>query len=337
MNSKLLSVVLLALAMCWSVSSFAQEIEAETIVEGLNHPGSLAFHPVDGTIYVAEFGALRVIKIVDAKPIEVITGFDAHAFDGLGSDGGPVALEFFDANRLLVAATNEKERPIQVHGFDLTELKDDQPLLASDDHSTLGIGQDDSALLGQVNRMVSGSNSIMLIGQDDDKKAFVAKVAKTEELPSEMELLVPEKREDKKWLESTMAVTLSKPEGYLALVQNIAGGATLSFYNEEGEDNGSFNTGLKKVTAIAYGPERGRLFLADAENGAIYKLIESDNDAGCESLEVYKLANITDMRFNAAGELLVTTLGDQVGDDSGKVIKLVGLDSSKSEEKKTGE
>ena len=91
-----------------------------------------------------------------------------------------------------------------------------------------------------------------------------------------------------------------------------------------------------KVTAMAYGPNRGRLFLADRDTGAIYKLIESDNDAGCESVKVHELANITAMRFNAAGELLVATLGETIGDESGQVIKLIGFDSVE-EETKEGE
>lgn len=332
MNFKVIAGVVFSAIWVFSASSVAQEIEAETLVEGLNHPSSLAIHPDDATVYVAEFGAARVVKIVEGKAVEVIKDFEANSFPGMNANGGPVALEFMNANKLLVASAGKKDSPVQVQGFDLSEIVEDKTLLAAESKAKLGMGKEDTALKGQINRMVTGSSSIFLVGQHGDEKAFVASLGKGVEFPAEMSFLVPENREAKKWLGSTLAVTLSQPEGYLAMVENSKDGATLIFFSKEGEENGRFETGLKRVTAIAYGTERGRLYLADSEKGAIYKLIESDNEAGCESQEVYELANITDMRFNADGELLVTTLGENVGEDSGKVIKLMGLDSETKKE-----
>lgn len=333
MNLRINFLLLALLAIGTPSISICQEIEAETIVEGLNRPMEFALHPDDGTIFVAEYGANRITKVVDGKLVEVVTDFAPQSLIGMEAQGGPVALGFSSSNWLLVAPAIEKEKPLQVLGFNLSEMADDQPLSATAAQATLEIGPDEERLNGQIHRIFASGGSIYLAGRKPEKRGFVATIKKSDAAPDSIEMLMPKTLDAKKWVPPNTSLTVSTPEGYLAVVERSFRGSALAFYSDEGEEDGLFVTGLSKVSAIAYGPNRGRLFLADQETGAIYKLIESDNKERCKSVEVYKLANISDMQFNEEGELIVTTHGtDEVGDDTGKVIKLTGLDQKKSEE-----
>lgn len=333
MNLRITILLSVVLALGFACCSVGQEIQSETIIDGLNRPIDLAFHPDDGTIFVAEFGGNRVVKIVEGKPVEVVTEFVAHSLRGMETAGGPVAIGFSSSNWLLVAPVIENEKPLQVLGFDLGKMEDDKSLLASAAQATLKVGSDESQLNGQVRRIYSDGSTVYLAGEKTEKNGFVATIKNADPEPTAITLLMPEQLDAKKWIQPNTSLTLSTPEGYLAIIERTSEGSALAFYSD-GEEDGRFVTGLNDVSAIAYGPKRGRLFLADRETGAIYKLIESDNKEGCQSVEVYKLANITDMQFNEKGELFVTTLGTgEVGDDSGKVIKLTGLDEMKTEEK----
>lgn len=334
--------IIFSLLVVWALGccnlSNAQDIQAETIVEGLNRPVAIAQHPDDGVLFVAEYGANRVTKVVDGKPVEVVNNFASHPVVGFDSEGGPVSLGFSHGNWLLVAPAIEKEKPARVLGFNLGEMEEGKPLSADSAQANLEVGPEDNRLKAQILRIYSQSDSVYLAGQNPNKRGFVLTVKKADAAPSAVQLLMPKKLDAERWVPPNTSMTVSNPEGYLAIMERSFKGSALAFYSDDGEENGLFVTGLKDVTAIAYGPKHGRLFLADQETGAIYKLIEADNDEGCKSIEVHKLANITDMQFNEQGELLVATLGTgQVGDDTGKVIKLTGLDEKKSDEEKAGE
>lgn len=298
----------------------------ETIVDGLDRPQSLAMHPVDKSIFIA--GASRVIKIVDGKAVDVITDFpQSDLLDGEGT-GGALALEFLNPNWLIVGGAVNADGQLEVRGFDLTQAKEDQPLKADEPQASIGMEREDEAVRAQVNSMVSGSQSLLLVCQEADHSTVV-QLAKSPANPGSLSSLIPG-QDGEVTLSPGTGITLSQPEGYVAFIQNGDEGSVLTFYSEDGEANGTFATGLNGVTAIAYGPNRGRLYLADSESGAIHKLIESDNEAGCEHVEVFKLPGITSMRFNDAGDLLATVNGD--GEASGKLVKITGLDSPESEQ-----
>ena len=338
MKLRIIFSLLIAWALACCNQAYAQDVQAETIVEGLNRPVALAQHPDDGTIYVAEYGANRVSKVVEGKPVQVVTDFASHSVVGWDSEGGPVALGFSHGNWLLVAPATEKEKTSKLLGFNLGEMEEGKPFTAASAQATLEVGPEDNRLVAQILRIYSQGSLVYLAGQKPDKRGFVLTVNKADAAPAAVDMLMPKKMDAERWVPPNTSLTVSSPEGYLAIIERSFKGSALTFYSDEGEENGMFVTGLNDVKAIAYGPKLGRLYLADQETGAIYKLVEADNDEGCKSVEVYKLANISDMQFNDQGDLLVTTLGtDQVGDDTGKVIKLTGLDEEKSDEEKAGE
>jgi hypothetical protein len=318
---------------CLTSFGISQEVTSDVIAEGLNRPGGIAIHPADQTLFVAEYGAKRVVKIVDGKTAEIAVGFPEHSHNWMKAAGGPVSLDFLNPNWILVGTTAEKEKPMQIRGFDLSKIVDDKPLEFDAAPAILEIGSDEAKLEGQVNGVLATESSVFIAGERAEQKSFIARVAQSAAAPETIELMIPENEDSEEWLGSPRAMAVSVPEGYLALIQQSDSGSKLCFYSTEGEANGDFETGLKNVVAMAYGPNRGRLYLADRETQAIYKLIESDNDAGCESVKVHELPNVTDMQFNADGELLVSTLGETVGDDSGQIIKLIGLDVKKDEAK----
>ena len=104
MKSSNLVVVLTSFAWALSFNSTAVPDETYDIVlDGLDNPFGLAVHPDTGNVYVSESSAGRVVRVIDGKVEEVITGFPRDSYS-LGStfDVGPLGLAFFDKQTLLV-------------------------------------------------------------------------------------------------------------------------------------------------------------------------------------------------------------------------------------------
>jgi DNA-binding beta-propeller fold protein YncE len=102
MNRTLTSVAFCLVA-SWSLAASAQEAKVETVIGGLSNPCGVAVQPETGHVFVADSAAGRVIRIVDGKAQDVITGFPKDVFGkGPFYDVGPLGLVFLDKTTLVV-------------------------------------------------------------------------------------------------------------------------------------------------------------------------------------------------------------------------------------------
>ncbi len=105
---------------------------------------------------------------------------------------------------------------------------------------------------------------------------------------------------------------------------------------KDGAFLGFYQTGLKDITGLAYGPKRGRLFATDfnwndTANGALVKLVGVGD--GCESRTILQLEKPTALAFNPAGDLYITLAGNTsegAPNPDGKLVVVKGLDEEPS-------
>ena len=191
---------------------------------------------------------------------------------------------------------------------------------------------------GGLRNITSGESAVYICGEINlDPGGAILKVAKptSEKRPKSVRYLIPAKINDNARFHASDCIAIS-PENYVVFAERVEEQSVLNFVGENGQINGRFPTGLSHVTAFAYGPNHGDLFLSDFATGAIYKLIEADNESGCQTERVMDLESVTAMKFNAAGELYVTQLGPKTATDGGKLLKITGLDVAQNSEVEVG-
>ena len=78
-----------------------QEIEARTVLEGLDNPCGVTTQPETGDVLVSDSGAGRVIRVVDGQAQDVITDFPADIYGkGPMYNIGPLGLAFLSKERV---------------------------------------------------------------------------------------------------------------------------------------------------------------------------------------------------------------------------------------------
>ncbi len=330
----------------------AQNAKLEIVQEGLNNPTSVAIQPGTGHVFVAESGALRVIRFVDGKLEEVITDFSKDFFrqDATLYEIGPLSLLFIDQDTLLVSACEIGDDSIAIYKIPKAgsePIKADQ---IEGEEKRLPAEDDNVPNEGDFYGMVNTGKGIYITCNGDDSKAWIALATLEEGQLSEFKRSFALKEETK--TNAPVAITLS-PDGYLAIGQmgTIGGKADslLTFCDpEDGKLLATFKTGMKDITGLAYGPKRGRLFAtdfswSDPAGGALVKLVGVDD--ACEAREICKLEKPTSLVFSPTGDLYVTLAGntskttDGAQDADGKLIVIKGLDEdpARSKDKKADE
>lgn len=324
---KTLSVTLLALALVAlsHLAIFAQEVTKETIVEGLNNPCGVAIQPGTDHIFIADSGALRIVRIVDGDIQEVITGFPKDTF-GPGSDYeiGPLGMTFVDKDTLVVGGGGLADGEEMLRAYKIPPPGTD-PLSADkmDESFTL---KAEAATVGEGDffGLAASKKAVYVTCNGDDTKGWIAKADLAGNKLSKFRRFIASKE-----LSGTHApsgITIS-PEGYIVVGQmgktESQSDSLLAFYNEEGKFLDKFPTGLNDITSLAYGPKRKRLFATDfnfssPSKGGLFKLIETKEDAGCRAVKITELDKPTSMVFDKNGDLYVTVFGTPMTDEERK-------------------
>lgn len=312
-------------------------IKIETVVEGLNNPCGIAIQPETGQVYIADSGALRIVRVTEGAVEEVITGFTKDVYgEDPKYDIGPLGICFLNANTLVVGGGGKPDgedlmRVYQIPGGEEKAITADKTL---GDGATLP-KSDEAPGEGNFYGLVKASRGVFVTCNGDDDKGWISLVTFTDEKEiKELSRAVATKELTE--VDAPVAITLS-PDRYLTVGQmgEIAEKADslLCFYSEEGDFLGKFETGLFDITALAFGPNRGRLYAtdfrwSDTDEGGLYKLIGlgEDRKQGCRAELVTRLKKPTAMTFSESGELYVLLAGDQGEEPNGKLIKISGLD-----------
>ena len=334
-------ITILIVCLCLTVYGSAQEVPIETVVDGLHNPCGVAIQPGTGHVFVAESGALRVIRIIDGKIEEVITGFPKDVY---GSDPqyevGPLGLAFVDQNTLIVGGGGNKdgEEILRVYkvpeagadAISADKMEGDAQTLPANANSNI-VGEGDFygvAVFGE---------SVYVTCNGDEEKGWVAKADLADGKLTNFARAIPTKEKTK--VNAPVAITKS-PEGYIVVSQmgetSEAGDSVLAFYDtsEETLADWKYTTGLNDISALAYGPKRGRLFATDFSwkdpaQGGLFKIIRGDLPGKSKTVKITDLDKPTAMAFDSDGNLFVTVIGTRAGSDAkhpGALKMVKGLD-----------
>ena len=92
--------------------------EVEVVSEGLYNPCGVAVQPETGHVFVADSGNLKVVRIVDGKPQDVIVDFGTDVYGkGPKYQVGPLGIAFLDTNTLVVGGGGSPDGEEKLYAF----------------------------------------------------------------------------------------------------------------------------------------------------------------------------------------------------------------------------
>lgn len=299
-------------------------LKVETVVSDLNNPTGIAIQPETGTVFIAESGALRVVKVADGKAEPVVTDFPKDVYGkGPMFDIGPLGLLFLDQNTLVVGGGGLPDGEEMLRVYDLKDMKE---ALKADKMKTSYklAATDDQKGEGNFYALAATSDAIYVTSNGDDTKGWVARAAYKGSDVSGFERYLATKEATE--VDAPVGITVS-PRGELVVGQmgeiTVPGDSLVTFYDAKSKEMLlNLKTGLNDICALAYSP-RGQLYAldfawADTKQGGLFQLL-SDGDKGVKTKKIVELDKPTAMAFDAEGALYITVIGE---DKKGKLLKI---------------
>lgn len=325
-------VVILAAA---SVGRAQENAEYEIVAENLQNPRAVAIQPETGHLFVAESGALRVVRVTSGEPEEVVVGFQKD-YTGKSPiyEIGPLALLFLDRNTLLISDGGREAGMDHIRVVKVPEAGEPPVRLKSDFDKRLRLQPDEQhSADGNFWGMVKLENYLLVTCGDDMRNGWIARAPVRSNRPTNLKRFFSTARSVQ--TRGPHGITTS-PQGEIVISQTgevqDSDDSLLLFFGPEGDFLDSFKTGLNDIYDLAYGPNQGRLYAVDFCNarpneGGLYKLVGTRE--GCRSVRMAKLPRPSSLVFAENGDLYVTTVGRFVEGaevSNGMILRFKGLD-----------
>jgi DNA-binding beta-propeller fold protein YncE len=311
------------------------EVKVETVLEGLNNPCGVAIQPETGHVFVADSGALRVIRVVDGKAEDVIVGFSKDVYGkGPMYDIGPLGLVFLDKKTLVVGDggnIDDKERLV------VYEVPDAGQHAIKADQAVASFGLEANEELkaeGNYYAVAANKTGIFVTCNGDDNKGWVAKADLEGNKVTGFKRFIATKEAIS--IDAPVAVTIS-PRGDIVIGQmgeiNVPEDSHLTFYDaKEGKLQRDFEIApIHDITGLAYSPKTNQLYAtdfvwpwkADAPRGGLFKLIAArrGNEQSIKVEKVFGLDRPTALAFAADGTLYIT-IAPEENKTTGKLLKI---------------
>ena len=317
----------------------AEEAAYDVISENLANPRAVAIQPKTGHVFVAESAALRIVRIVDGKSEEVVSGF-AKDYTGKSPiyEIGPLSLLFLDRDTLLIGGGGHDAGMDQIFVVNVPKAGEPSVLIKRNSNRDLRLqSQGKRAADGNFWSMARFDDHVFVTCGENIRQGWVARAQLRDGQPETLRRFFSTVRAAEAI--EPHGITVS-PEGDLAIAQSgdarDSKDSKLLFFSPEGDFLDKFETGLNDLYGIAYGPNSGRLFgvdfnHADPNNGGLYKLVGTRE--GCRAVRFATLQRPSALTFADNGDLYVTTVGRFVeGAESanGQLLRFRGLDVSKT-------
>ena len=327
------------LALLLFLPSLGAEVKSDKVLEKLDNPTGVAIQPETETVFVSESGAGRVIRVVDGKAKEVITGFPV---DKYGEEPtykiGPLGLTFLDKDTLVVGGGGNPDgeellRIYTVPGPDDDPIQADQMKASAGPLAAVGevVGE------GDFYAVAANDGAIFTTCNGDSSKGWIARAERKAQLGELTKFIATKEQVN---VDAPVGLTIS-PEGHLVVGQMGEIGdekdSLLTFYGAaSGEMLLNLDTGLWDITALGYSPISGQLYAldfawADSSQGGLFRLDGegSGKDQTCKAVKISSLDKPTAMAFASNNTLYVTILGtpkkDAKEDDKpGQLLKITG-------------
>jgi DNA-binding beta-propeller fold protein YncE len=308
-----------ALMLTLALAASAEEGKITVVLEGLDNPSGIAIQPETGTIFVADSGAGRVIRVGDDGAQDVITGFSLDVYGkGPMYNIGPLGLAFVDRNTLVVG---DGGKPDGEELLRIYTLPGDGSAVPVDQmKASFNLAADDETKgEGNFYALTVNSAGIFVTSNGDDTKGWVARCAVNGDEFGPYERYIATKEAVN--VDAPVGITTDK-SGNVVVGQmgeiNIPNDSLLSFYDAKTKELlANFEVGLHDITALAYNPKSGRLYALDfawldVAQGGLFELVaaKKDDKPAATATKVVSLMKPTAMAFDANGSLYVTVIGE---------------------------
>lgn len=320
----------------------AEDAKVETVVGGLTNPCGVAVQPKTGHVFVADSAAGRVVRIVDGKIEDVITGSPKDVYGkGPMYDIGPLGLAFIDENTLVVGDGGFKDGEEYIRVFTVPAAGKGAIDYDKDAKAKLGplaAEGDEVKPEGNLYGVAVTPTAIYVTCNGDDTKGWVAKATIDGTKYGKLERWLPTKEAVE--VDAPVGVTIS-PRGEVVIGQmgeiNKPKDSLLTFYSAKtGKKILNLETGLYDITGLAYSPKTGLLYATDfawmaEKEGGLFRL-DSEGKDGAQSIKAVKIAGLdkaTALTFAPDGTLYVTLVGPKKEGENaskeGSLVKISGL------------
>ena len=323
MMKRLLIGSLLALASL-TTATRAQEV----VIDGLYNPCGITVQPETGTLFVADSGNRRIVRIVDGAAQDVIVEFGKDVYGkGPMYDIGPLGIAFLDQETLVVGGGGAPDGEEALFVYKIPAAGE-PAINAADAAASFTLAATDE-IKGEGNfyGVAVTNNAIHITSNGDDTKGWVLRSVITDGKPGKLEGFIATKQDVA--VDAPCAITVDK-SGDLVIGQmgevNVAADSLLLVYDAKtGKLKKQYETGLSDIIGLAYSPVTGKLYATDfswvdATKGGLFELtIEGDK---CTARKVASLDKPTAIAFDAKGHAYVTTFGTAEEGAKGKPGKL---------------
>lgn len=330
MRTSLWLVATALVAFC--VSSAGAAPKVETVVDGLDNPCGIAIQPGTGTVFVADSGANRVVRITGGKAEDVIVGFPTDVYGkGPKYNIGPLGLAFVDQNTLVVGGggftdDNEMLRVYKVPAAGAKAIKADAMAASFKLPASEELKPE-----GNFYGVVVSKTGVYVTCNGDDTKGWVGKADIKDGKVSNFRRFIATKEATE--VDAPVAVAIND-RGHVVIGQmgeiTVPNDSLLTFYHaKSGKKLLNVETGLFDITGLAYSP-KGLLFATDfawmaTEEGGLFRLDKAGKGKK-QSVKAHKVVGLdkpTAMAFGKDGTLYITVIGTgKDGAKSGKLVKI---------------
>jgi DNA-binding beta-propeller fold protein YncE len=316
----------------------AQEAKPEVVVGGLSNPCGVAVQPETGHVFIADSAAGRVVRVIDGKLEDVITGSPKDVYGkGPFYDIGPLGILFLDKDTLVVGDGGFKDGEEYIRVYTVPAAGQPAIDFVKDLKAQSGPLAAAEGVLGEGNLygLAATKNAIYVTCNGDDTKGWVSKVEinGTKFGPLERSIATKEAVE----VDAPVGITIS-PRGEIVVGQmgeiNKPKDGLLTFYSAaNGQKLMNLETGLYDITGLAYSPKSKNLYATDfawmaAGEGGLFRL-DADSANPATTLKSVKIAGLdkpTALAFAPDGTLYITVVGPKGDDENapkqGQLLKI---------------
>jgi len=315
-----LKLMLLSVVAFLGLSTVAVSAEPKvtTVVDGLNNPSGVAVQPGTGHVFVSESGAGRIIRVVDGKPQDVITGFKLDIYGkGPMYNIGPLGLLFLNKDTLVVGGGDLPDGEELLRVFEVPAAG--SPAIQVTAATASFALKPEGEIKGEGNfyALAATQDAVFVTSNGDDTKGWVAKATRKGNTLTAFQRFIATKEAVE--VDAPVGATIS-PRGELVIGQmgeiNVPNDSLLTFYNpKDGKKLMNLTTGLYDIAGLEYSPKK-QLYAVDfawmkADQGGLFQLIAQSKD-GQQSIEAKKIVSLdkpSAMAFGTDGALYVTVFG----------------------------
>jgi hypothetical protein len=331
-------VWLAALVAAMFVASAQAQVKVETVVDGLDNPCGVAIQPETGDVFVADSGALRIVRISGGKAEEVITGFPKDVYGkGPMYDIGPLGLAFLNKDTLVVGGGGKPDGEEMLRVYTVPAAGEKITADKMEASFTLPAQNPgaDNAVLGEGNfyALAVVGNGIYVTSNGDDTKGWINMATIEGGKVTSYKRYIATK--EATGVDAPVGITVQPGvAGNLVVGQmgevTVPNDSLLTFYNpKNGKMLANMPTGLFDISAVAYSP-KGQLYALDfawmdATEGGLFQLIAT-RDGDKQAVKAEKVTSLdkpSAMVFGEDGALYITVFGTAEGDkQGGKLLKI---------------